>query len=527
MENGVFTQGNLHSFLSSLWLSFAFGIGFTAPAIAETAQITTGVRHAQLEEPRLGEAILKPREGIFILDYQDIQLPNSEEIDLIGYHILSPINDWAYFGLGGYAPFLKGEFGGFMAFGVLAHAQVNLTNNIFANAGLSFGGGGGGRSVSDSVALSGTGGYARGYLGLGYNFGKFSLGANISHMRFFNAAINNTQINFFIQKPFSYETSAYGRSGNSFISGPASRGGGFGSMVSFGLDNYAQIDPVGSYKGVINAVDIQYSKFMSKNSYWYYALGVGYKGLPIYNQVIAGLGARVALSDRVNFYGQVGLGSGGYAPTLIDTGSGLLLYPKLSAEYRISGNLGVSLTSGYSFALDGTAKNFTFGVALNQHFGIANTQERGFESAQGRYNGYRFILSHETVFNLSFDDMPLASLNMITIQVDKMISKNIYIPLRAAISYQSYRGYPGYGEVSAGIGIQNKYSAGDPVQFFGEFQVGANVQGAITRSTLGLDYALSEGLALRASVGQTFGNTGFRSTNFLLGLTSRFSLLNL
>ena len=527
MKNTVFDQKKSAGFFGVLICGLAFGAGFLTPAFAQTNQDTNFGAYAPVSEPRFGEAVLKQQDGLLILDYQNIQLPDSEEIDLIGYHILTPINDWAYFGLGGYAPFLKGEFGGFMAFGVLAHAQPKITDNMFATAGLSFGGGGGGRSVTQSVALSGTGGYVRGYLGLGYDFGPFSAGANISYMEFFKSAINNTQLNFFIQKPFLYETGAYGNSGNRFSAVPPSSRGGFGSMVSFSLDNYVQIDPVGSYKGVINAVDLQYSNFMLKNSYWYYALGVGYKGLPIYNQVIAGVGTRAALFERVRLYGQLGLGSGGYAPTLIDTGSGLLLYPKMSAEYLISDNVGISLTAGYSFALDGTAKNFTFGAGLNSYFGTANSQKGTAELLQGQYRGYRFSLSHETVVNLSFNDVSLADLNMLTIQGEKIVTDNFYIPLRAAISYQSYRGYPGYGEISAGIGVQNSYTTGDTLQVFGDVQIGANVQGAIVRYTIGLDYALSEDLALRASVGQTFGDERFRATHIGLGLTRRFSLLNL
>ena len=115
---------------------------------------------------------------------------------------------------------------------------------------------------------------------------------------------------------------------------------------------------------------------------------------------------------------------------------------------------------------------------------------------------------------------------MLTIQGEKLVTQNLYLSLRAAISYQDYRGLPGYGEVSAGVGVQSSYTTGTPFQFFGELQVGANVQGIITRSSVGLDYTLSEDWALRASLGQTFGNEGFSATNIVLGLTRRFSLLN-
>ena len=528
MKNDVFGQKKLVDCFGTLMFILLFGTGLVKQASAETNSNGIFAAFSSIDESPVGEAVLKQHDAMLIFDYQSIRLPEREEIDLIGYHILTPLNEWAYFGLGGYAPFLKGEFGGFMAFGVLAHAQTKITDNIFVAGGLSFGGGGGGRSIAESVELSGTGGYVRGYLGLGYDFGNFSIGANISHMEFSNSTINNTQLNFFLQKPFSYQTAAYGNSGGNFSSVPRSSLGGFGSMLSFGLDNYAQINPVGSYKGVINAADLQYSNFMSKNAYWYYALGVGYKGLPIYNQVVAGLGTRVALFERIQLYGQLGLGSGGYAPELIDTGSGLLLYPKVSAEYLINETLGVSLTSGFTLALDGTSKNLTFGATLNRHFGRAGSQEGSENTSQaGRYQGYRFSLSHETVLNLSFNNVSLADLNMLTIQGEKIVADNFYIPLRAAISYQSYRGLPGYGEISSGLGIQNSYTKGDLFQFFGEVQAGANVQGTIVRTAIGLNYALGEDLALRASVGQTFGNEGFIATNIGLGLTRRFSLLSL
>lgn len=500
--------------LASWLFYFIFSVGLFAQPLPDISKFS-------LPEQ---STVMTPKSGLFIVDYQDIRLPDHDEIDLIGYHILSPVNQWAAFGIGGYAPFLKGEYGGFMAFGVLAHAQTPLADKLFATAGLSFGGGGGGRSVSGSVALSGTGGFAKAYMGLGYDFGPFALGATLSHFEFFKSKINNTQLAFFLQKPFQYALGPYGQAGAHFtrLSGNTTKG--HGSMVGFGLDNYFQINPQAAYKGTINAADLQYSKFYSTHAYWYYALGVGYKGLPIYNQAVVGLGARFALSDRVNLYGQLGLGTGGYAPSLIDTGSGLLAYPKLSVEFLVRPSWGLSLTAGYVLALDGTARNLTFGLGLNRHFN-ARTRESGtFSSQGGRFEGYHFSISNETALNLSFDGQPLASLNMISIQLDKNLSQSLYLPIRASISYQSYRGYPGYGEVSAGLGLQSRYAPEKPMQIFAEFHLGANVQGGIAKGVLGLAYSLREGLALRATMGQTLGQSHFRATNFSFGITSRFSL---
>ena len=113
---------------------------------------------------------------------------------------------------------------------------------------------------------------------------------------------------------------------------------------------------------------------------------------------------------------------------------------------------------------------------------------------------------------------------MLTVQGDRIINDYVYMPVRASISYEAYRGYPGYGEISAGVGLQSKFSEADRFQFFGELQFGANVEGSILRAGIGLNYGLSEDLALRGLVSQTIGENGFSATNVELGLTYRFSL---
>ena len=152
MKNSIISKTLLSNLFYMLVCILALSLGAAQQSSAEpnpAALIEDDASHGGFQ---LGEAVVTKHDGLFILDYQNIQLPKNEEIDLIGYHILSPVNDWAYFGFGGYAPFLKGDFGGFMAFGVIAHAQIDLTDNIFATAGLSFGGGGGGAFDLDAPA---------------------------------------------------------------------------------------------------------------------------------------------------------------------------------------------------------------------------------------------------------------------------------------------------------------------------------------------------------------------------------------
>ena len=123
---------------------------------------------------------LTKADGMFMLDYQVIPVPGNKSIDLLGFHAFTKLNDWMYLGIGAHAPMIKGEYGGFMTVGVTAHAQRKLFGNVFGNAGLSMGGGGGGKSVQHSIELSGTGGYVKSYVGLGYEFESFSVGANVA-----------------------------------------------------------------------------------------------------------------------------------------------------------------------------------------------------------------------------------------------------------------------------------------------------------------------------------------------------------
>ena len=70
-------------------------------------------------------------------------------------------------------------------------------------------------------------------------------------------------------------------------------------------------------------------------------------------------------------YSQVAVGSGGYDPQQFDTGPGLLVYPKVFGEYRVSDHVGLALSAGTLFAPRGTSRNVTVGAALNYHLGGA------------------------------------------------------------------------------------------------------------------------------------------------------------
>ena len=464
-------------------------------------------------------------EGLIMVDYEVVPVPGSASIDLMGFHFLNKMNDWLYLGIGGYAPLFKGEYGGFMALDVTGHVQRRLFGRVFGNAGLSVGGGGGGKSVQQSIVLSGTGGFYKAYVGLGYEFEHFSVGANLAKIKFAKSAIEHSQLNVFAQVPFSYTAASYAAAGER--ASPQAVADAGRNVMTLGFDNYRQINPTGSNKGTIRVVDLQFSRFWTDSSYWFVNAAVGYKGMPLYNQVLGGVGYRWALSPQWNLSGQLGVGSGGYAPEKIDTGPGLLVFPKLTAEYQLDRNFGLALSAGYLAAPKGTSKNYTLGASLNYHL---NSGQGAAGDAGGAdwpvYKGYRINLFQQTEFNVTDQDVRRGSINMVTAQLDSSIGEHLYIPVQVSVAYNAYLGYPGYGEILGGIGVQNRYAKDQRFQFFGQLLAGTNSHGLIFKTGAGVTVGVSDQLALYGVAGQTFAPRSgeFRSDYVGLGLSYRFSV---
>ena len=275
--------------------------------------------------------------GVVMLDYQTIPIKGYESIDLMGFHLFKKFNDWLYLGVGGHAPLFSGDYGGFMVFDASVHAQQRVFGKAFADVGASLGGGGGGKSVEQSKTISGTGGFRKAYVGLGYDFDILSAGVNYSNIQLAGSAIHHSQFDIYLEFPFTYRAGSYANAGGILpsrwnLTTDGHRPEGTEDVLQFGLDNIIQMKPEGVYKGKVNLLDVQFDHYLSDATYLLFEGGIGYRGLVLYNQVFGGLGYKYSYSPRVNVRAQMSVGSGGYDPDKINTGPGLLLYPKLSAE---------------------------------------------------------------------------------------------------------------------------------------------------------------------------------------------------
>ena len=477
----------------------------------------------------IDDAGLSTARGMATLDYQVIPVPGYQAIDLLSLHYLHQLNPWLYLGVGVDAPLVEGNYGGFMVIDATLHAQKKIYGNFIINAGLSFGGGGGGSSKEQSKELSGHGGYQKQYVGLGYDFGSFLAGVNIAHVSFTHSLIDHSQLNFFIQKPLSFSLGSYADSGKRTqterdITEHKE------NILAIELNNLFQIDPRGSNKNNINAVALQYSHFLDNTDYVFIDADVGYAGLGLYNQALGGIGSRLSVSPKWKLYGQIGVGSGGWAPDVVDTGPGLLVYPKVSAEYLLNKNIGLAFSGGYLFAPKGSSKNATMGIALNYHLSSGRADDP--EAAWGKdrtLRGFRFNLFQQTLFDVNYGGKKDHNIEMLSTQIDCDLNSNWYIPVQASIAYTDANGYPGYGELFTGIGRNHLFPLTKNINSYAQLTVGTNTR-ALLRPALGLSIELNDKLALYGQIAQTVSldryDNGKRFSDHSLGigLSYRFSV---
>lgn len=477
--------------------------------------------------PPAEPSTLRRSEARLTLDYQTVRVQGDSPIDLAGLHLYAPVADGISVGAGLLAPLVSGQYGGFMGASVGVQGRLRLGGPLFAMAALSAGGGAGGRSPEHAKKLSGTGSFMRGQLALGWDAGDFTVGAGVSRIKFRRSLIDSSQWNVFLDLPFTYLSGPYARRGEPLPAADDDRAGReMGeSMLSFSLDNYHQLNPRGSYSGTVRTGEFQFSHFLTPDLFWFANFASAYAGLPTYNQLLGGLGWRWRPAPSWQLYAQLGVGSGGYAPEQIDTGPGLLVYPKLSAELALSRDLGLAVSAGYLTAPKASSRNPTYGLTLTRHLRSGRSEAVG---APARYEGLRVTLLHQTDARLRYRDVARPALHMLGLQIDMPVSERWYLPLQASAAYTSYLGYPGYAEIFAGVGVQTRVAPGERVQAFGQVMGGANVHGKGGKVTAGLRYLLDDRLAVSFSGGRIEARSSssgrYTANNFVLGLDYRFAV---
>ena len=150
-----------------------------------------------------------------------------------------------------------------------------------------------------------------------------------------------------------------------------------------------------------------------------------------------------------------------------------------------------------------------------------------------RYRGFRISMFSQTQLNVKVDKKNHHNVNLISIQLDNQINDNLYFATQVSIAYNDFLGYPGYGELLAGIGIENKYIKSNNFQNFFQILIGTNIHGVILKPSISTNYNLNDSYAIYGQLGYTMSvnglnlykeNRSFSNYNMGLGLSYRFSL---
>ncbi len=483
---------------------------------------------------------LRQVSGMLMLDYNTLTLSNGGDFDLFGVHYLQRANDWLYYGVGAFAPVAGGDYGGFFGADATVHVQRNIGRNWFVNAGLSLGAAAGGASVAGIQRLSGEGLYGRAYAGIGYTHRNLSFGVNYARVTVLGSPINASTINFFVQRPLSFSVGNYGDAGtvlnSATFEAPRQE-----NILSLQFNNFAQINPTGSYTGDIGVISTQFSHFHGRHLYSFFAVDIGVSGLHWYNQAHGGFGARVALSPNVNLYGQLGFGSSGWVTDTVDTGPGFILYPKATLEYLWGNGVGATLSAGYLYAPLGTSRNWTVGLGLNYHLSYRGEQTRASVSGLDyTLRGIRLNVFARQTSSIFYNGRETEGISMIAVQADYALNERWYLAAQVAAAATAFRGYAGYAEGFVGVGWQTRPFANGRLQGYAQVMYGLNdvgvdpahEVGALLYPAFGFNYHLNDRLSLygqvgaAVSLGQYVGSHTNRFENYSLGLgvTYRFSL---
>ncbi|GAB4260639.1 MAG: hypothetical protein Kow0013_04330 [Pararhodobacter sp.] len=481
-------------------------------------------------------------EGMHMLDYSRYTLTNGQPFDLLSLHYFHRLNDWLHIGVGAFAPMFQGNAGGFYGADVTLHAQRRIAGNWFANAGLALGAGAGGSSIANIRRLSGDGLFARAYAGIGYRLRNgMSIGLNYSRVTIANSQIDDGAVNLFMQRPFARSIGAYDDAGRT-LGARDFDAPGRESILSFNLSHMAQINPTGRYRGDIGLASVQYSHFFSRDFYSFFGVDIGVTGLHWYNQAEGGVGYRLSLTETVNLYGQIGIGSGGWVTSHVNTGPGFVIYPKVTLEYLWRNGIGATVSAGYFHAPQGTSRNWTLGIGLNYHLSHDHRRPPEAETpADYRLRGVRLHVMGRVTSPIAYNGRRSDGISMIAVQVDYALNEHWYLAGQMAASATAFRGYAGYAEGFVGLGWQSRPVLGGRVQGYAQVMYGLNDVGVSARHevgpilypAIGVNYHLNDRLSLYGQMGAALslgryfnpGSTvNFHDASIGFGLTYRFSL---
>ncbi|MFV0247621.1 MAG: hypothetical protein ACK5H1_01485 [Tenacibaculum sp.] len=466
------------------------------------------------------------------LNFLSIDMPEGEaNMDFAGLHYNLKINHLGYIGIGFYGA-VGGIRGGFFSLGVNAGMQKYLSQKLFIDTGIHFGGGGG------VAAPDGGGAFILPHINLGYQFKHFSTTAGYSYINFFDGgAIKSSQLAIAVQVPLAFNVANFSLREKEY---------NFNSMYNNALNtnskpisllfhlNNANITK-GNYKGkTISLAGIELSLYLLPRFFFFAKADGAYHGIKAgYMDIFIGGGYELSINkNRTNLLAKFGLGAGGGGG--VDTRGGLLFYPDFSLQQKLFNNVYASVNKGYIITPNSNFTSSTYGMALKYYLNKKGTTTARFtKPSKAKLKGLKAAVKQDLYLNAQREGGFSQNLHQISLQVNFFFNKYIYGI--GQTSFANFGNAGAYAEGIIGLGLSLNNSTDKSAAVFVQILSGAaggggisTGQGLIVKPSIGVDYKLSKYLSLRVATGRVKAISDRLNAQFFnLGISYRLAFLSI
>lgn len=458
----------------------------------------------------------------------------------VGLNYNIPINDWLYTGVGFHTA-ITGDQGGLFTLGVNLGVNKQIYKNLYFDANVHFGGGGGYRSLVNG------GGIIYPNAGLQYKSKGYSFGVQYGYVNFFTGIQKNDNVSFFIEIPTTLRTTSYANAQKTFAVKDVSKDEFWKepAVKSVQQITFDYFFPIGDsrtdasttpkYKPIdhtLSVLGFEYQRYLTDNTFIYAHVDAMYSGLTAgFMNLFFGVGKNVIETKHVNFFGKFGIGAAGGR---IYPEGGLTMYPSIGADLKLTEKFGLSAHGGYHRAIGGTFEAYTAGFSL-KYYGLSGGISHAFNGKKSttiKTQGIQVTVQNQTYFDVAKFGIPASDLQLIALKVNYDLNHRLYLAGEASFAYEGESG--GYAHGIFGLGVKSNKFANDKFSLFAELAAGVagggrvdSGEGVLIRPTAGINYHVNEDFSFNLSSGQMwspFGNVN--SSNINIGLSYGLSILN-
>ncbi len=475
----------------------------------------------------------RTHKGFLAMDFLSIDMPtNNLEVSedpmvFSGIHYNLSFNTF-YSGIGMYGA-VRGARGGFFTLGINAGFTSYLSEKLFVDTGIHFGGGGG------ASAPDGGGAFILPHLDLGIQFNKFSLTTGYSYINFFDGGgIKSHQLHLALRVPVELSSASLDDAEKTFTVNElrSSVWNKQPGKASFMLHlNNLFVEKGQQLTGkTIRLAGFEFNSYIDTKWFYFVKFDGAYNGIKAgYMNVLLGAGYHFSFNkNKTNILTKFGMGAGGGGG--VDSQGGFLIYPDLSVEQHISNNIYFSINKGLLMSPNSYFKTSTVGIGLKYYSNINGISRRSSDD-KVIFKGVEAILKQDVYFDAKRIEDPTENMHQISLQFNYHVSKNIY--LAGQTSFANFGNAGAYAEGVVGVGMQSNYFINNTINLFIQGLVGgaggggiSTGEGLIIKPSMGIHYHLNSELALRSSIGYVKAKAGELSSPFFnLGISYRLSFL--